>query len=70
MTPPINDDFTPMEATERLYDLCEELARRQVPLDQVEELRVLSDRFRRHLQGLPVFWERLQDYARRQRPCW
>ena len=70
MTPPIDDDYTPMEATERLHVLCDELERRQVPLDQVQELRDLNDRFHRHMQALPVFWERLQDYARRQRPCW
>ena len=64
----VSDD-TPRVAAERLYALCDELERRQVPADQVEELRALSDRFTRHIQGLPVFWERLKDYAWRQGLC-
>ena len=70
MTPlPLDDGDTPREAADRLYTLCDELERRQVPGDQVEELRGLSERYTRHIQGLPVFWERLQDYARRQGLC-
>ena len=62
MTPlPFDSGDTPREA--------DELERRQVPADQVEELRALSDRFTRHIQGLPVFWERLKDYAWRQGLC-
>jgi D-serine deaminase-like pyridoxal phosphate-dependent protein len=72
MTPPptmAEEDYTPREAAERLYALCDELERLEVPHDQVEELRALSERFHRHMQNASVFWERLQDYARRQRPC-
>ena len=71
MTPPSpsNDGDTPREAADRLYDFCDALERCQVPVDQVEELRVLSQRFLRHLAGQSVFWERLEDYARRQKSC-
>lgn len=45
MTPPTPFDAgdTPREAADRLYDLCDELERRQVPPDQVEELRELDE---------------------------
>ncbi len=36
--PPIDDGDTPAD---RLYALCDELERRQVPNDQVEELDLL-----------------------------
>ncbi|MBS2036488.1 hypothetical protein JST97_15965 [bacterium] len=74
MTPPSALPFdsgdTPREAADRLSTLCDELERRQVPSDQVEELRVLSDRFRDHMAGQFAFWERLEGYARRQKSCW
>lgn len=41
VTPPPIDSYTPREAADRLYDLCDELERRQVPNDQVEELDLL-----------------------------
>lgn len=64
------DGDTPREAADRLFDLCDELERRQVPADQVEELRALSQRFLNHMAGQYAFWERLEDYARRQKQCW
>lgn len=67
---PESRNYTPKEAADRLYMLCDELEHRQVPGDLVEELRGLSERFTRHLQAMPVFWERLQDFARRSAPCW
>jgi len=69
MTPPlpINPSDSPREAADRLYALCNELERRQVPADQVEELRALSERFRSHMANQLVFWERLEHYARRQK---
>ena len=72
MTPPLPIDScdNPREAAKRLYALCDELERRQVPADQVEELRALSERFRSHLAGQLVFWERLEHFARRQKSCW
>lgn len=72
MTPPLpfEDGDTPREAADRLYDLCDELERRQVPADQVEEVRTLSQRFLQHMAGQFAFWERLEDYARRQKSCW
>ena len=70
MTPPSFDSDTPREAADRLYALCDELERRQVPAGQVEELRTLSERFLSHMNGQFVFWERLEDYARRQKSCW
>lgn len=68
-TPPIDGD-SPREAADRLFDLCDELERRQLPADQVEELRALSQRFLNHMAGQYAFWERLEDYARRQKSCW
>ena len=69
--PPLFDDGdTPREAADRLFDLCDELERRQVPGDQVEELRALSQSFLQHMAGQFAFWERLEDYARRQKSCW
>ena len=38
-----------------------------MPPDQVEELRDLSQRFLDHLANAAVFWERLQNFAARQR---
>lgn len=67
--PPLDGD-TLREAADRLLDLCDELERRQVPADQVEELRALSQRFLQHMAGQYAFWERLEDYARRQKQCW
>ena len=64
------DGDTPREAADRLFDLCDELERRQVPAGQVEELRTLSQRFQYHMAGQYAFWERLEDYARRQKQCW
>ena len=50
MTPlSFDDGDTPREAADRLYDVCDELERRQVPADQVEELRALSEPY-----GWPV----------------
>lgn len=70
MTPLPLDGDTPREAADRLFDLCDELERRQLPADQVEELRALSQRFLNHVAGHYAFWERLEDYARRQKSCW
>ena len=71
MTPPssVFDGDTPREAADRLLNLCDELERRQAPADQVEELRALSGRFLHHMAGQFAFWERLEDYARRQKSC-
>lgn len=70
MTPLSLEGDTPREAADRLFDLCDELERRQLPADQVEELRVLCGRFQHHMAGQYAFWERLEDYARRQKSCW
>jgi len=70
MTPLPFDGDTPRQAADRLFDLCEELERRQVPDRLVEELRSLGERFHRHMAGQLAFWERLEDYARRQKSCW
>ncbi len=64
------DGDTPREAADRLFDLCDELERRQLHADQVKELRALSQRFLQHMAGQYAFWERLEDYARRQKSCW
>lgn len=69
MTPLPLDGDTPREAADRLFDLCDELERRQVPADQVEELRALGQRFSQHMAGQYAFWERLEGYARRQKSC-
>jgi hypothetical protein len=74
MTPPLENlegakETTPREAVERLSALCDRLELLQVPTGQVEELRSLCTRFLSHIQSQPVFWQRLEDYARRQRLC-
>lgn len=61
------EETTPRQAAHRLYQLCDELERCQMPFDQVEELRALSQRFLDHLAQADVFWERLQNFAARQR---
>lgn len=61
------EESTPRQAAHRLHQLCDELERCRVPLDQVEELRDLSQRFLDHLANADVFWERLQHFAARQR---
>ena len=70
MSPPPLDGDTPCDAADRLYDLCEELERRQLPADQVKELRALSHRFLQHMAGQYAFWERLEHYVQRQKSCW
>lgn len=66
---PFNGD-NPRDAADRLYDLCDELDRRQVPGELVEELRSLSQCFLNHMAGQYAFWERLENYAGRQKSCW
>lgn len=66
-TPLTPDPYTPREAANRLYLLCDELEQRQVPAEVVTEIRALSERFTRHLQELPVFAERLERLARNLR---
>lgn len=70
MTPkPITPEpYTAREAANRLYLLCDELERRQVAADVVNDIRALSERFTRHLQELPVWCERLEHLARGVQP--
>lgn len=70
LTPSPPEDFSPLEAVSRLQTLCDELELRQVPLHQVEEVRALSGRFHRHIEGLSAFWEILESYASKQRALW
>ena len=42
----------------------------QVPPEQVEELRALSQRFNQHMARQFAYWERLENYARKQKTCW
>lgn len=67
-TPLAPDPYTPQQAANRLFLLCEELERRQIATDTVNEIRALSERFTRHLQELPVLCERLEHLARSMRP--
>jgi D-serine deaminase-like pyridoxal phosphate-dependent protein len=67
-TPFVPEPYTPREAANRLYLLCDELEQRHVPADVVTEIRTLSERFTRHLQELPVFCERLERLAQSMRP--
>lgn len=71
VTPPLFEDGdTPREAADRLYDLCDALECCQVPREQVEELRALSQRFNQHMARQFAYWERLENYARKQKSCW
>jgi len=71
MTPissPLEAPYTPLEAARRLYLLCDELEQRQVAGEVVAELRLLSERFTAHLQGLPVLCQRIEQLARAMQP--
>ena len=64
--PLASDDFlTPYEATDRPYDLAGKLERYDVPAEHIEDLRLISQRFTRHLNGLADFYYRLQALAER-----
>ena len=58
------DYISPHEAAERLWSLSTELEIHNLDPDCVEELRLISQRFTRHLNGLEAFTYRLEDVAR------
>ena len=59
------DDYIgPHEAAERLYHLSGELEKHGLAPQCAEELRLISQRFTRHLNGLEAFTYRLEDVAR------
>lgn len=58
-----NEDFeyiSPHEAADRLYSLSDDLEKHNVASETIEELRQISLRFSRHLNGLEVLHDRLQ----------
>jgi len=63
MPNPFDDPLTPHEATDRLYHLAGKLERYDVPVEHIEALRLISQRFTRHLNGLAGFYDRLRDLA-------
>jgi hypothetical protein len=63
VTQPTEDIPTPHEAAERLYTLATELERHDVPAEHIEALRLISQRFTRHLNGLATFSGHLHDLA-------
>lgn len=65
---PLQEPYTPLEAARRLSLLCDELEQRQVACEVVAELRLLSERFTAHLQGLPVLCQRIEQLARAMQP--
>ena len=65
--PNVPEPFTPRQAAERLYTICDDLALRQVSAETVAEIRDLSQRFTRHFQELPVFCQRLEQIAQGMR---
>jgi len=58
-----DDPLTPHEAIDRLYHLAGKLERYDVPAEHIEGLRLISQRFTRHLNGLADFYDRLRDLA-------
>ena len=63
--PTLSDDpLTPYEAADRLHHLAGELERHGVPAEHIETLRLISQRFTRHLHGLETFYYRLDDLAK------
>ena len=63
MTNSLEDPLTPHEATERLYDLADKLEYYDVPAEHIGALRLISQRFTRHLNGLTGFYYRIGDLA-------
>ena len=63
MTQTTDEPLTPFEAADRLYDLAGKLERCDVPAEHIEALRLISQRFTRHLNGLASFSDRLQGLA-------
>lgn len=56
--------FAPHEAAERIYHLSSELEKHGLAAECAEELRLISQRFTRHLNSLEAFSYRLQDIGR------
>ena len=64
-TAPAFDDYIcPFEAAERLHTISFQLEEHNLEHDCAEELRLISQRFHRHLNGLEAFKDRLRDVAR------
>jgi len=63
MTHTHDEPLTPHEATDRLYDLAAKLERYDVPAEHIEDLRLIGQRFTRHLNGLAAFYYRLGELA-------
>ena len=55
--------LTPHEAADRLYALNNQLGQHNVPLADVEAIRLISEIFARHLNSLATFSDRLHDLA-------
>lgn len=61
---PFDDVFIPHEAAVRLYQLSAELEKHDLAPELVEELRLISQRFSRHFEGLEAFVQSLRDTVR------
>ena len=59
-----DDYISPHEAAERLWTVSAELEKHNLDPDCVEELRLISQRFTRHLNVLEAFTYHLEDVAR------
>ena len=59
-----DDYISPHEAADRLHFLSAELEQHKLDPDCVEELRLISQRFTRHLNVLEAFTYHLEDIAR------
>ena len=59
-----DDYISPHEASDRLHFLSAELEQHNLDPDDVQELRLISQRFTRHLNGLEAFTYHLEDVAR------
>ena len=52
--------YSPMEAVARLAVICDQLRNYNVPLEHIDQLRRISQRFTRHLDRLIDWNDRLQ----------
>ena len=59
-----DDYISPHEAAARLHALSGELEQHNLEPECVEELRLISQRFTRHLNGLEAFNYLLQDLGK------
>ena len=64
MTQAFDEYISPHEAAQRLYAVSSELEKNNLDPECAEELRLISQRFTRHLNSLEAFTYFLQDVGK------